>query len=257
MPFPVPENRSPDGFVSRARVKPGSMVLRVDSRVAWTAAAHQGGCRSPTVAPPDLGDFAVLERPASLRADPGHASGFVVHGRLPVSEVSSLAGLSAMTKSPPFLPLRATPRPRLCHVIPGGANASCGYSIALRNSGAGSRQAVRSSSVAGGSVLVDPVPSIPFQQFIRFFRSPGAGGVIGKRTGRQGLPHVQGRLDQAPAGFHHVGSLEQRRVAGPAIQEQAFVPGVGGGPEIVFVLAIHPHRAEFHDRAGQLGDAKV
>src|ERR1700719_1890474 len=95
-----------------------------------------------------------------------------------------------------------------------------------------------------------PGAAIASEQFIGFGGAPGAGGVIRKVARGEGMPNVENGLDDAPAGFHHVGALEERGVAGHAIAEQAFVAGAVLGAEIGVVVKVHVDEAETHDRAG-------
>src|SRR5215510_7809255 len=86
-----------------------------------------------------------------------------------------------------------------------------------------------------------------------FFGTPGAGGVNVEVARRQRLPHVKDGIDHGPTGLHHVRALEQGLIAGHAVVEKNFVPGIGGGPEVIKVVEIHFHRTDSDLRARNLG----
>ena len=81
------------------------------------------------------------------------------------------------------------------------------------------------SRVRPTSVSVPPLATAARHQFLGLGRTPGAGGVVGEVARRQGLPDVEDRLHDRPAGFDHVGALEQRGVADHAVVEQPLVAG--------------------------------
>ena len=83
---------------------------------------------------------------------------------------------------------------------------------------------------------IPPLAMIAREQVAGFFRSPGARRVIGKIARRQRVPDVQDRLHDAPAGFDHVGALEQSGVADHAVVEQALVARAGLAAEVVGVV---------------------
>ena len=63
------------------------------------------------------------------------------------------------------------------------------------------------------------------------------------------MPDVDDRLNDAPAGFDHVGALEERRVADHAIAQEALVAGAVFDAEIIAVVEVHVDEAELHHGA--------
>src|SRR5258708_77018 len=114
--------------------------------------------------------------------------------------------------------------------------------------------------VAAAAVAVDllfadgaPGAAFAFEKLVRFHRAPRTGWIVGEAAGGQRMPDVQNGLNYIPAGFDHVGPLEERRVAGHAIAQQALVTGAVLGAEIGAVVEIHVDEAELHDRARNFG----
>src|ERR1700676_1237383 len=95
-----------------------------------------------------------------------------------------------------------------------------------------------------------PGAAIASEQFIGFGRTPGAGGGIWEVARGEGVRDVENGLDDAPAGFNHVGAVEESGVAGHAVAKEAFVAGAVFGAEIRVVVKIHIDEAETHDGAG-------
>src|ERR1700756_369313 len=65
------------------------------------------------------------------------------------------------------------------------------------------------------------------QHFIRLFRPPGAGAVVGEGARGQCLPNVKYGSDYTPTRLNHVCALEECRVSDHAVIEQPFVPRAG------------------------------
>src|SRR3954471_13588721 len=75
---------------------------------------------------------------------------------------------------------------------------------------------------------VSPMSSIARHQLIRLFWSPASRGVVREFAWGQRLPYVENRIDYGPTSFHHIGALEQRRIADHAVVEQDFIPRLSG-----------------------------
>src|SRR5258706_15387675 len=81
----------------------------------------------------------------------------------------------------------------------------------------------------------------------------GPGWVIRKSSWRQTLPDTPPGRDDSPTRLNHIGPLKERGVAAHAVVKQSFIAGAGCLAEIVFVLEIHIHVTDAHDRSGDLG----
>ena len=55
--------------------------------------------------------------------------------------------------------------------------------------------------------------AIPLEEVIGLLRSPRTSRIIREVAWWQCLPNIQNRIDHTPAGFHHVGALEEGGVA--------------------------------------------
>src|ERR1700730_13103572 len=60
------------------------------------------------------------------------------------------------------------------------------------------------------------------------------------------MPHIQDRLNDAPASFHHVGTLEKGGVTNHAVAQQPLVSGGMFRPEVSGVIEIHVYKAKLH-----------
>ena len=80
--------------------------------------------------------------------------------------------------------------------------------------------------------------------------APRSGSVIREAASRERVPDVDDRLNDAPAGFNHVGALEERRVTSHAIAQEALVAGAVFNAEIIAVVEVHVDEAELHHGAG-------
>ena len=94
--------------------------------------------------------------------------------------------------------------------------------------------------------------AVGLNEVVRFFGAPRSGGVVGEVPRGQRFPDVEDRLDDFPAGFHHVGALEQRGIAEHAVVEQALVAGARLRAEVVGVVEVHVDFAQADDRPGDL-----
>ena len=98
-----------------------------------------------------------------------------------------------------------------------------------------------------------PGTSIGLEQLIRVLRAPGAGRIIGKCPRGKCLPDVEDRVNDAPAGLDHVGTLKQRRIADHTVEEQPFVACTDLLAEVVEVVKIHIDGAHVNDGPWDLG----
>src|SRR5438067_658283 len=95
-----------------------------------------------------------------------------------------------------------------------------------------------------------PGTAILFEQVLAFRWPPRTRGIIGEATSGQGMPDVDDRLDDAPAGLDHVRALKQCGIANHAIAQQSFVTSAVFHAEIRTVVKIHVDQAELHYGAG-------
>src|SRR6266436_3696825 len=98
-----------------------------------------------------------------------------------------------------------------------------------------------------------PCAPIPRQQFVGFCRTPGSCGVVRKPFGRHGLPRVQHGLDNLPTRLDHVRALEQSGIPDHAVMQQSLISRIMRASEVAFVVKLHVHQAELHDRPWNLG----
>src|SRR5436309_12640468 len=97
------------------------------------------------------------------------------------------------------------------------------------------------------------MPSIPSHQLLSLFWPPRSCLIIREFSRWQCLPYIEHGINHRPAGFDHVGALEERGVPDHAIVEQHFIAGLGGAAEIILVVEAHVHRTDLHQRTGNFG----
>src|SRR5688572_11294946 len=101
-----------------------------------------------------------------------------------------------------------------------------------------------------GEVL--PRPSVLSEHGVGPCRSPRAGRIIWKITGRKGSPHVESWRDDPPSCLDHVSPLKERGIADHAVEEKPFITGAYLLSEMVQIVKVHIDRTHIHDRAGDL-----
>src|SRR5215469_251217 len=99
---------------------------------------------------------------------------------------------------------------------------------------------------------IPPVPTVSRHQFLGFPRSPCACWIVREFAWRQRFPYVEYRIDNCPAGFDHVGALEERGVADHAVVKEHFVSGLRGTAKVILIVETHVHRTDLHQRTGNL-----
>src|SRR5882724_4399338 len=97
-----------------------------------------------------------------------------------------------------------------------------------------------------------PLPTIAFEQRIRFLRPPTARRVMRDGGGLCGAPHIENRFDQRPGRFDAVTTIEQRGVTAEAIVDQRSVRASRRIAKSFTVAEIHGDVADAHFRAGAL-----
>src|SRR5712664_1332581 len=149
----------------------------------------------------------------------------------------------------PFLAVRCATFPR------GGSATNSPTRPANLAGGSNLAFVVAATAVAVDLLFANGAPgaAFAFEKLVRFHRAPRTGRIVWEAAGGQRMPDVQDGLNYIPAGFDPVGTLEERRVAGHAIAQQALVTGAVLGAEIGAVVEIHVDEAELHDRARNFG----
>src|ERR1700683_4623462 len=106
-------------------------------------------------------------------------------------------------------------------------------------------------AIAAGGIA--PFAPVPPEKLGCLLGPPRSSRIIREVVCWRGFPSVQNRLDDGPGGLHHVGALEQSRVAHHAVVDQGLVSGLRSAPEILGVFKRHVHRAQTHDRSWYFG----
>src|SRR5689334_17128800 len=84
-----------------------------------------------------------------------------------------------------------------------------------------------------------PRAAVLLEQLITFDGAPRARGIVWRSAGRQCVPHIEDRLNHAPARLDHVRALKQRGVARHAVAQQPFVAGTVFQTKIGGIVEVH------------------
>src|SRR5450631_52554 len=96
-----------------------------------------------------------------------------------------------------------------------------------------------------------PMPSVPRQQLIALFRSPGSRGIVGE-IGRLGGPFLQYRGVKRPGRLYSIAMGKEGCITKHRIEQETLVSVRGGCSERSSIIKVHYDGAHRHIRIWDL-----